>query len=183
MSGIVGVSPSVKSGVSGGVDGILLSIKTWSWQDGNVAFTDGNARVAKTFVSHTLNATSTYVLHWYCWIGACATGTTSERRIYPKVHMTNSNPGGPGTAWDSGTKFAASLIGRVLVSATSTAACSYGHWSTQSIVPYGTSGTKWFGITSNSDGTAATATIYADSNNQLTFTIREFKGNVNVHAS
>jgi hypothetical protein len=183
MSGIVGSSPSERSGTIGGVDGILLSAKTWSWQDGNLAFTDGNARVGKNFVSHYLNGTSTYVLHWYCWIGACATSTTSERRIYPKVHMHTSDPGPPGTAWNAGTRFASSLIGRVMVSATSTAACSYGHWSTQSVVPYGTEGTRWFGITANSDGNAATATIYADSNNQLTFTIREFKGNVNVHAS
>ncbi len=183
MSGIVGVSPSVKSGVSGGVDGILLSSKTWSWQDGNLSFTDGNGRIGKEFVSHYLNGTSTYVLHWYCWVGACATSSTSERRIYPKVHMHTSDPGNPGDIWGGGTKFASSLIGRVMTTSSSSSACSYGHWSTQSIVPYGTSGIRYFGITCNSDGGAATATIYADSNNQLTFTIREFKGNVNVHAS
>ena len=184
MSGIVnGHGGFTNSGTIGGAEGQIISTKSWTWLDGNLTFTDGNGRIGKEFVSHVLNPTNTYTIHVSCWVGAAATGSTTERRTYPKVHMHDADPGNPGDIFSGGTMFISGLIGRVLVSSSSTAACSYGLWTSTSVVPYGTGGTRYFGITCNSDGATNTATIYASGNSQLNFVINEYKGDVDIRAT
>ena len=168
-----------------GIIGDLLDTKTYTWTDGDATHYDGNPRVVKPFIPLTLSATNTYVLLWNFWVSMNMFGgaSSSERRAYINVRMTDSNPGSAETIFTGGTVFIQGLVGRVLVSVTSTNCGGYHQYSSRSVVPYGTSGLKYFGITLNSDGgtwgsNGNSTTAYASGNNHMNFIFQEYKGDI-----
>ena len=159
--------------------GDLLDTKTYTWIDGDVQFTDGNQRIVKEYIPLTLIATNTYVLKWSFVITAETTNSSSaERRAHVIVSMHTSDPGNSGDIFGSGVKFREHAVGRNLISASGTAARSYGFYNSINVVPFGTSGTKYFGLCSGADGSSNNTTIHASGNNHMSFVFETYKGDI-----
>lgn len=179
MSGLIGISPNMKSGIIGGEKGKLLSSTTFTWADGDVAMTDGNGRIGKEFVTHNLASTNTYVITWtfglYAWRSA---SSNFERRAYIVVCMHTSDPGNPGDIFNGGTRFREGQIGRNLIAADSSTSYTYAQFCSRNVVPYGTSGTQYFGIVAGADGANNRTTLLASGNNHMSLVIEEYKGDI-----
>lgn len=184
MSGIISVSPDMRSGIVGGNVGDLLDTKTYTWTDGDSAMTDGNGRIVKEFVPLTLSATNTYVITWtfgvYSWLAA---STSAERRAMIGVLMHTSDPGNPGDIFNGGTRFREGQVGRIMSAASGGTDYSFNQFSSRNVIPYGTSGTTYFGLVAGADGANNRATLLASGNNHMSFVFEEYKGDVDVRTT
>ena len=177
MSGIIGGAAS-KSGIINPTVGHLISNRVWKDTSGTYMVDAGPIMAIRDSISFTEISGNTYVITVNIYQNAenADGGSTNTRRWYSHLkYGANDSQGDDVTS--NGTVLFSANFGRYLSSATGTGAYGYSAVTLQGSYVAGSSGTQYFTIASNTDGSTIDCTSFFNAANPAYYTVAEYYGN------